>query len=694
MRWKTSMSLRQRPCGVYSVLCLVLLVTAGCQNETPADLIRSAREYQARGDTQAAIIQLKNAVQKQPDNAEARLLLGQASLAVGDPTSAEKELRRASRNGASPEQVVPLLAQALLDSGDPDKVVSEFAETKLGNAQAEAQLRARVGEAQLRLRKFSEAATSFKAALAVDPDNLGAQLGMVRLTAMEGKPEEAQAAIARLVSGHPASSEALVLQAELHLAAGNRAGARASLQQAIAADRSATYARFELISLLIGDGEFDAAAQQIKEARALRPGDLRLTYFDALLAVGRNDYGKARELSQQILKSAPEHVPTLVLAGGVELQEKRYATAESMLQKAVGLAPQHIGARTLLARSYLASSQPARAVDVIQPLLARNTRIDATTLMLAGEAYFANGDIKQSAQYFEAASQSQAQKSRAQMRLGQIALATGDVEGGIRRLEAASEDPAAPIQADMALIAGYMRKGETGRALAVAQGLVKKEPKNALAYQVLGSVQLARKEYKDARAAYTKALELNPQLLPAAAGLARLDLAESKPADARGRFDALIAKDPKNDLAYLALADVLGATKAPPADVIAVLQRAVAARPDSVVARVALVNAYLQTKDSRAALNAAQEGAAGELGIRGCSMRSGGRNGRPANPIRPSRRSIDWRRRSRNRPFRCCVWPRCMSARRRSTRRSRRCCGLNESRLPIPASLAIWSWAT
>ena len=611
MHLKTSMSARLRSCGISPALCLVLLLATGCQNETPADLIRSARDYQARGDTQAAIIQLKNAVQKQPDNAEARLLLGQASLSVGDPTSAEKELRRASRNGAAPEQVAPLLAQALLDSGEPEKVIAEFAETKLGEAKAEAQLRARVGEAQMRSRKFSDAATSFKAAMTADPDNVRAQLGLIRLTAMEGKPEEAQAAVARLVSTHPTSAEALSLQAELQLVAGNRAGARASLQQAIAAEPSAAYARFELISLLIGDGEFDAAAQQIKEARALRGGDLRLTYFEALLAVGRNEYGKARELSQQILKSAPEHVPTLVLAGGVELQEKHYATAESMLQRAVGLAPQHNGARTLLARSYLASGQAARAVDVMQPLLGRNTRIDAATLMLAGEAYFANGDIKQSAQYFEAASQSQSQKSLAQVRLGQIALATGDVEGGIRRLEAVSGDPAAPIQADMALIAGYMRKGDSGRALAVAQGLVKKEPKNPLAYQVLGSVQLARKEYRDSRAAYTKALELNPQLLPAAAGLARLDLAENKPADARGRFDALIAKDPKNDLAYLALADVLGATKAPPTEIIAVLQRAVTARPDSVAARVALVNAYLQAKDARAALNAAQDAGAG-----------------------------------------------------------------------------------
>jgi len=602
-----------RPClRAFALLgwAVLAIAFAGCQNQSATDLIRSAREYEAKGDLQAAIIQLKNAVQKQPDNAEARMLLGRASLAAGDPASAEKDLRRALKNGASPEQIDPWLAQALLEMGEPDKVITEFADARLADPAAEAELRARVGDAQLRARKPGDAAASFAAALTADPTNLRAQLGLVRLAAVDGKMDEAQAALAKAIAAHPPSAEALALQAELQLAAGDRASARASLQQAIAAEPSAVNPRFELIGLQIFDRDFDAAAQQIKDARALRPSDLRLTYFEAMLAVGRGDFAKARELAQQILKSSPEHVPTLVLLGGVELQDKHYATAESMLQQVLSQAPQHNGARTLLARSYLASGQPARAVEVIQPLLKRGARIDAPTLMLAGEAYFASGDIKQAAQYFEAASQSDAQKSLAQVRLGQIALASGDVEGGIRRLEAATGESGAPIQGDMALIAGYMRKGDTARALAVAQGLVKKDPTNATAYQVLGTVLAARKDTKEARAAYTKALELSPSLLPAAAGLARLDLAEQKPAEARARFEAVIAADPKNDLAYLALADVMAATKAPPAEVVALLQRAVAARPDSIAARVALVNAYLQAKDARAALNTAQEGVA------------------------------------------------------------------------------------
>ena len=63
-----------------------------------------------------------------------------------------------------------------------------------------------------------------------------------------------------------------------------------------------------------------------------------------------------------------------------------------------------------------------------------------------------------------------------------------------------------------------------------------------------------------ARAAFTKAVELSPTYLPAIVNLARLDIAEKKPADARKRFEALVAKDPKNEQALLALADVMART--------------------------------------------------------------------------------------------------------------------------------------
>ncbi len=579
----------------------------GCRNESSGDLIRSAREYQAKGDHPAAIIQLKNAIQKQPDNGEARLLLGQSTLAVGDPATAEKEFRRAAEYGQPASVVAPWIAQAMLGNGEVDKVVSEFGQQKLDDPKAEAALRVAVGQAQLRMRKLDDAAASFSAALASDPSNVEAQLGQVRLAGVMGKIDEAVEAVDQIVAKNPQSSEALLLQGTLRLARGDRSGARAALEQAVAVDPAKAQARMELISLLIADRQLDDASTQVAEARKARGGDLRLLYFEALIAYEKKDIAKARELSQQLIKRAPEHVPSLVLAGAVEFQEKQLTMAQSHLQKAVLLAPQHEGARELLVRVYMASNQPARALEAIQPLVASGTRVHAGTMMLAGETYLANGDLKQAASFFSAATQSKTQATAARVRLGQIAMLSGDPDRGIRELEAATGAEDAPIQADMALIAGYMRRGESAKALAAAQALATKRPTEPVVHQILGSVHVARKESAAARAAYARALELNPTYLPAAAGLARLDLADKKPADARARFEAVVAKEPNNELALLGLAEVLASTQAPPKEIAAILQRAVAAKPQSATARLALIRLHLQEKDTRAALAAAQE---------------------------------------------------------------------------------------
>ncbi len=338
------------------------LTLAACRNENPADLIRSARDYQAKGEHQAAIIQLKNVVQKQPENGEARLLLGQSSLIVGDPVTAEKEFRRALEHGQPRAVVAPQLAQAMLDAGAWDKVISEFGAVTLDEPKAEAELRGRVGEAQIRGRKLNDAAESFAAALKADPTNVRAQLGRARLMALDGKFDDALATVDGIVAQNPKSPDAFMLQAELRLVKGDRAGARAAFERAVEADPLQANPRFELIALLIADGQFDAATEQVKAARAVRAGDLRLNYFEALIALSSKDFAKAREVSQQLLKRAPEHVPTLVIAGSVEFQEKQYGPAEAHLQKALLLSPQHAGAARA-AGSDLSRITPARPCD-------------------------------------------------------------------------------------------------------------------------------------------------------------------------------------------------------------------------------------------------------------------------------------------------------------------------------------------
>ena len=470
--------------------------------------------------------------------------------------------------------------------------------------------RSTLGNAQLQIGKLSEAATSFKTAVALKPEYAPAQLGLARLQVANNNIDEASRLVDAVIAVNPKLAEAYAMQSDLRLFRGDRAGAKTSLEQAVSADGSFMPARYALIQFLINDRQFDAAASQLDAARPLRTGDLRLQYFEAVIAFGKNDLVKARETTQLVLKRAPEHVPSLVLAGAVELQAKQAATAEGYLRKAVALAPQHAGARRMLVRTYLGAQQPTKALESIQPMLGAGSRSDPQLLLLAGETYLANGDMKQASAYYAAAADSKPQESFARTRLGQIALATGNADTGIRELETALALDDAPMQADMALIMGHAKKNDLTRALQAANAFAKKYPANPLSQQLLGAVHAARRDPAAARVAFTKAVELSPTYLPALINLAQLDITDNKPDDARKRFDVLIARDPKNEQALLAQADVMARTGAPPAEIAATLQRAITANPQSVAARLALINFHLRAQNYSAALSAAQEAAA------------------------------------------------------------------------------------
>ncbi|MEO8410097.1 MAG: tetratricopeptide repeat protein, partial [Propionivibrio sp.] len=128
---------------------LAAMILSGCGGESSEKMLASARNYMAKSDNKAAVIQLKNALQGDPNLAEARFLLGKAMLDSGDPTSADVELRKASELKYPAEQVVPLQARALLMLGQPRKVIDDLAKTPLSSPQGTAELQTSVGQAYL-----------------------------------------------------------------------------------------------------------------------------------------------------------------------------------------------------------------------------------------------------------------------------------------------------------------------------------------------------------------------------------------------------------------------------------------------------------------------------------------------------------------------------------------------------------------
>jgi Tfp pilus assembly protein PilF len=161
------------------IISVVLLTggIAGCgKSEDPQTLVSDAKRYEEKGDNSAAIIQLKNALQKNPNDPEARYLLGTIYRKTGDLQSAEKELRRALNLGIEPAKVIPDLGKTLLDLGQFQQVLDE---TKpLFETKNSAEISTLRGNASLALGKGEEAKELFKRALEDKPNFSDALVGV------------------------------------------------------------------------------------------------------------------------------------------------------------------------------------------------------------------------------------------------------------------------------------------------------------------------------------------------------------------------------------------------------------------------------------------------------------------------------------------------------------------------------------
>ncbi len=583
---------------------LAAMLIAGCA-ENPESLLASAKDYLAKHDNKAAVIQLKNALQKDPNLAEARFLLGSALLEAGDPAAAENELRKALELHYPADRIAPVLARSLLSQGQFRKVVDEFAATGAAGKQGAADLQTSVGEAYSALGQLAPAQAAFAAATAADSDFLPARLAMARLKAATRDLAGAAADVDGILAKAPASAEAWYLKGMILLAQNHSNVALTSLRKAVEAKPDYLAAHDSIITLLMRQGNSAEATKQLEAMKQVAPKHPRTLYIQALVAYQNKDFSAARAASQEQLRLTPESLSGLQLAAAIEYQLRSYAQAESHLSRILQRAPGAVAARRLLILTHLRSGRPAKAMEVLEPVLDK-IGADSDMLALAGEVFMANNEAERASDFYAKASRLDPGSSAKRTYLAVSHLATGDADAAFTELEkiAAAETG---TRADMALIASHLRRAEYDKALAAVGALEKKLPNDPLPHNLRGSALAAKGNVAEARRSFEKALAINATYFPAAANLASLDILEKKPDEAKKRFEAVLAADPKNIQALLALADLRSRNSASHEEVVALLGRAVSANPTDTAPRLALIAYYLKAKDPKKAVAAAQD---------------------------------------------------------------------------------------
>jgi putative PEP-CTERM system TPR-repeat lipoprotein len=587
---------------------VIALAMSACSADTAPALVVSGKQYMQKKDFKAAAIQFKTALQLDPQSVETHFLLGEALLNSGDPAGAVIELTKAGDQKYSTDKVVPLLAKALLLTGNHKKLVTVYGDISLPSKEAQASLKSSVATAWGALSDKSKSEAAIAAALAAQPD-YGPALILNALT-MVGRRDfdGALALVDKVVAKDDAFYEAWQLKGEvLAFAKGDAKAAEEAFRKALSIEPAYMAAHLALISSRLHQGDIAGGKALVEKARAALPSHPMMHLVDAQVALTEKDYSKARELVQQLLRIAPDHGGVLNVAGVLEAQNGSLTIAEKHFAKALQLNESSAFARRSLAQVNLRMGRPGPALATLRPLIAADST-NAQALALAGDCALRMGDAAAAEEYFKRASKLAPGDARMQMAVtlshfnkGDASLAFSELEG----IAAKTND----AFVDQALISARFKRKEFPQALAAADAFAKKQPTNATAHHLQGQVLLASGETESARAAFERALKIDPAFYGAVADLAAIDLMNKKPAQAQSRFEAAIKADPRNHYAIMALAELRLRNGGTVDEVKTLIMSAISAAPGSPEPRLQLIELALQKRQYKEALATAQEAA-------------------------------------------------------------------------------------
>lgn len=614
-----------RGVGAVIMVGLALLVVAGC-SESPSAKKQKALErgerYLSEGKANEAVIELRNALQVDPDFVPALHALGRAYMAKVWYADALRELERAQKLAPDSQPVTLAIGRAYLETGvfaealaRAEKILSRepnnsealaikaaallgqgktdealtVVESAPAGAIAEAdQVRAGV---LLRLGKFDEAEKSYRAVLATRPGDFqsllglgGIQLGRKKyneaaklygearklrpfdprprlgLAAVEARNGQVAGAIRELEEVDPRarSGNVMLALASYYLQANRPNDAQLLLEPVVQRFPTLGQARYLLGMAYLTSSQFDFAVAQFEELARQAPGE---HIVQLRLATAYSSVGKGKQALAALDRVGKDYDKF----SGYHIERARALTLMGKTDEAL---------------------QAARSAQRLAPG-------SAQPYLLMGQIYTGRGDNKAAREMFARAAELSATDAGPHLALGRLAQSEKNPDVALREFDAALTANPKSIGAAHAKAALLVQQNRTKEAIQFTEGLVQREPNNPDFQTILGSLYGRERQWEKSSAAYRKAVELSPKAVEPRLGLARVALSQGKDEEAITHLQAAVQQQPGNPLAVLLIAGLYDQL-ARYDQAIAVLEAAVKADPRQPTFGLGIAEMYLK----------------------------------------------------------------------------------------------------
>lgn len=578
----------------------------GCApTQDPDTEMQRAKQAIAQRDYNSAGVRLKN-VLAQAESAEARFLLGQALLAVGEPGLAAVEFDKALSGGVDRNNITPLLAQALLQSAQHRRLLEQFGDGAPAADASDVSVQLAVVQALGALGRPADMNAKLTDLERRFPENADLQLLRARVLADGGDLPAAVKLVNKVISADTKRNSGLRLLGDLQsFGLNDPAAARSTYQKALLVEPQDIETRARLTHLLLQQRDFEAADKQFAELKKLRPNSPQVRLISTLMLFFKGKHKEAGESIQALLQRAPDTPWLLELAGANALALGDLGPAEVSLNKALKLNPTSDQARGMLARTHIRAGDAVKALDVLAPLL-RAPRPGAGVLSLAGEATLATGDAGRAKVYFEQAVAAQPDELAFRLGKAKALWAAGQSEIALAELAGLSGQGDG-IEAEFLRVQYLLSAGRNSDAAEVAQAMETKRPGAAYVANLRADIALRSRQTDQARAFFDTAAQRAPKYFPPVAGLAALDAEAGKVDAAYSRLTAFTEQNPKEVMAYIALAELYALDTKRAAEASQVFSKAVAADATDPRPVVAWIQHLLRRREFAKAKEVAQE---------------------------------------------------------------------------------------
>jgi len=585
------------------ILLILLLTSPGSYAITAKEYIERAQSYIQEDEHRAAIIELKNALQKNPKSIDARLMLGDVYLSMGDGASAEKEFERAKKLNAKRDTWVVSLTKARLLQQNYHDVLRETEELAELPAALQAQLLSMRGDALLKNRRLEEALKAFQQAGTLQPEAPLPLVGIAMVQLASNQVGEAKTTLNELLVKFPDNARALTIRAEIFTRERNEDAALKDYTAALTQQPQNVLALFGRASIYLSKGNAKLAKPDIEELDALVPGHPKQNHLKAVLAFLQKRYPEAERHLQEVLRIQPKNVQSQLLMGVVSFSLEKHEIANEYLTKVHQIAPQHLPTVKLLA----SVRNKLNKIESMIPILeaAANTHSDdAQIKAMLGSAYMKVKRFSEGSEMMNEALKLEPKLAAYRTQLAMGLLAQGKTTDAIEQLQSTVDMGEDFIQADVLLVLSHLRNKESAKAIEASESLEKRLPNSPVGFNLSGLAYALAGDVDKAEARYLQALRIDKNFIAARTNLARLEYQRGNPDKARQHYEEGLKLAPNSSALLIGLA-ALESKQGNMETVQQLLAKAMDGKPSTPQAAIISAKTYLESGKTLNALNIA-----------------------------------------------------------------------------------------